>query len=205
LKTDYLNNGFTLLELLVALTIFSLISVTVYSSLTSMITTREHLKTDSEQLQSLQTTWRIIGRGIEQAVDRPVRSRYEEELPALRWTGSPQTLALTANGRRNPAGLARSSLQRIAFRLEDAKLIKDSWPVLDRGIDTKPFSQVLLRDIESFEVSFIDKDEKVLRSWPPENQPPNTTAPALPRAVNVQLEVQNWGRIDRLFLIGGSN
>ena len=46
-----LNKGFTLLELLVALTIFSLISVTVYSSLTSMITTREHLKTDSKQLQ----------------------------------------------------------------------------------------------------------------------------------------------------------
>jgi general secretion pathway protein J len=202
LKTDYSNKGFTLLELLVALTIFSLISVTVYSSLTSMITTREHLKADSEQLQTLQTAWRIIGRDIEQAVDRPVRSRYEEELPALRWTESPRTLALTANGRRNPAGLARSSLQRIAFRLEDSELIKDSWPVLDRGIETEPFSQVLLRNIESFEVSFIDKDEKVLRSWPPENQPPGATIAALPRAINVQLEVRNWGRIDRLFLIG---
>ena len=105
MKTDKPNKGFTLLELLVALTIFSLISVTVYSSLTSMITTREHLKTDSEQLQALQTAWRIIGRDIEQAVDRPVRSRYEEELPALRWTGK---RAFSASS--NPVVRHRASL-----------------------------------------------------------------------------------------------
>jgi len=198
-----LNKGFTLLELLVALTIFSLVSVTVYSSLASMISTREHLAAGSEQLRTLQTAWRVIGRDIEQTVDRPVRSGYEEDLPALRWTGAPQTLALTANGRSNPAGLTRSSLQRVAFRLEDSRLVKDSWPVLDRSIDTEPFSQVLLRDIESFEVSFIDKNEKVSRNWPPEDTVPGTNTSSLPRAVNVQLELKNWGRINRLFLIGG--
>jgi general secretion pathway protein J len=197
------NKGFTLLELLVALAIFSLVSVTIHSSLTSMIATKEHLATDSRQLRALQTAWRIIGRDIEQAVNRPVRSEYDEELPALHWTYNPQALALTTNGRRNPAGLIRSSLQRVSFRLEDSTLIKDSWPVLDRGVDTKPFSKTLVEDIESFDVSFIDENEKVLRNWPPEDQAAGADAPQLPRAVNIQLELKDWGKVDRLFLIGG--
>jgi len=198
------NKGFTLLELLVSLAIFSLVAITAYGSIASMISTREHLEEDSRQLQALQTAWRIIGRDIEQAADRPVRSEYEEELPSMSWTNRPEILALTANGRRNPTGMARSGLQRVAFRLDGSRLVKDSWPVLDRSIETRPFSQVILEGIEGFDVSFIDKNERVLRTWPPPEDQTGATQ-SLPRAVNIQLEIRNWGRIDRLFLVSGSS
>ena len=198
------NRGFTLLELLVSLAIFSLVAVTIYSSLTSMVSTREHLDNESKELRTLQTALRIIGRDIEQAVDRPIRSEYEEELPAVRWITSPvKTLALTTNGRRNPVGLARSSLQRVSFRIEDSMLIKDTWPVLDRAVDSKPFSRRLLDNVVSFDVSFVDENEKVLLAWPPEKTTAESEAPSLPRAVNIQLDLKGWGKVNRLFLIGG--
>jgi general secretion pathway protein J len=196
------DRGFTLLELLVALTIFSLISVAMYGSLTSMIETRTHLADDSQRLRELQTAFRIIGRDIEQAVDRPIRTAYEPEMPAMIWTEQPGNFELTTNGRRNPAMVKRSSLQRVAYRLEDDLLIKDTWPVLDRAVETRPFSQVLARDIEGFEMAFIDKDKVNHRVWPPAKSAFGTGDAPLPKAVQVLLYLKNWGRIDRLFVIG---
>lgn len=196
------KSGFTLLELLVALTIFSLISVAMYGSLTSMIETRKHLEADSIRLRELQTAFRIIGRDIEQAIARPIRTAYQPELPAMIWTEQPANFELTTNGRRNPALVKRSSLQRVSYRLEDDLLIKDTWPVLDRAVDTRPFSQVLARGIEGFEMAFIGENGVTHRAWPPEDSVSVTGGESLPKAVQVLLYVKNWGRIDRLFVIG---
>ena len=117
------ERGFTLLELLVALTIFALISVAVFGCRTSMIDTKQHLEADSNKLRELQTAFRIIGRDIEQAIDRSIRAPYQPPLWALMWTEHPGILELTTNGRRNPVRMKRSSLQRVAFRLEDDLLI----------------------------------------------------------------------------------
>lgn len=195
------DRGFTLLELLVALSIFALISVALFGSLTSMIETKQHLEADSNKLRQLQTAFRIIGRDIEQAIARPIRGAYQPQLPALMWTEQPANFELTVNGRRNPVRLKRSSLQRVAYRLEEELLIKDTWPVLDRAIDSEPFSQVILRDVEGFEVSFVENG-KSSRSWPPESNVSGTSAAMLPKAVQVHLYLKGWGRIDRLFLIG---
>jgi general secretion pathway protein J len=200
-RTDGKSDGFTLLELLVALSIFALISVSLYGSLSSMLDTKEHLEKQSEQLREIQTAFRIIGRDIEQSVDRPIRTAYEQ-LPAMRWAEHPGEFEFTTGGRRNPLLLKRSSLQRVAYRLEDGELIKDSWPVLDRDVDSKPFSQVILRGVESFELSFKDDKDTTYRVWPPANIYGVTVAP-LPKAVQVHLDVENWGRIDRLFLAVG--
>ncbi|MEN8134374.1 MAG: type II secretion system minor pseudopilin GspJ [Thermodesulfobacteriota bacterium] len=188
------DRGFTLLELLVALTIFALISVALFGSLTSMIDTKQHLEADSNKLRELQTAFRIIGRDIEQAIARPVRAPYQEPLKPLVWTEQPANLELTTNGRRNPVMMKRSSLQRVAYRLEDDLLVKDTWAVLDRAIDSEPFSQVLLRDVESFEVSFNGENGQIQRSW--------SDPVKLPKAVQIHLYLKNWGRIDRLFVIG---
>lgn len=195
------DRGFTLLELLVALSIFALISVALFGSLTSMIETKQHLEADSNKLRQLQTAFRIIGRDIEQAIARPIRGAYQPQLPALMWTEHPGNFELTVNGRRNPVRLKRSSLQRVAYRLEEELLIKDTWPVLDRAIDSEPFSQVILRDVEGFEVSFVENGNSS-RSWPPESNVSGTSAAMLPKAVQVHLYLKGWGRIDRLFLIG---
>ncbi|MDF1577691.1 MAG: type II secretion system minor pseudopilin GspJ [Desulfurivibrionaceae bacterium] len=196
------ERGFTLLELLVALSIFALISVSLYGSLSSMLATKEQLEADSEKLRELQTTMRIIGRDIEQAVDRPIRTYYQmDPRDAMMWTEIPAVFELTTSGRRNPLLLKRSSLQRVSYRLEDESLIKDSWPVLDRGVETQPFSQVLLREVEGFELSFKDSLGTTCRQWPPDN--PALSPDNLPKAVQVHLDLKKWGRIDRLFLVAG--
>jgi general secretion pathway protein J len=195
------DKGFTLLELLVALSIFALISVSLYGSLSSMLDTKQHLEADSEKLRELQTTVRIIGRDIEQAVGRPIRTFSRiDPLAAMMWTEIPGVFELTTSGRRNPLLQKRSSLQRVSYRLEDELLIKDSWPVLDRGVEVQPFSQVLLREVEGFELSFVGPLDKIYRQWPPDDLP-GPVDDLLPKAVQIHFDLKRWGRIDRLFLV----
>ncbi len=197
---DRTDRGFTLLELLVALSIFALISVSLYGSLNSMLTTKQHLESDSEKLRELQTTIRIIGRDIEQAVARPIRTVYQPELAAMTWTENSGALEFTTSGRRNPLLVKRSGLQRVLYRLQDQTLIKESWPVLDRGVEIEPFTQVLLREVEGFELSFIGQTGTNYRTWPPEDIS-GPVADLLPRAVQVHLDLKRWGRVNRLFLL----
>ncbi|MEN8142673.1 MAG: type II secretion system minor pseudopilin GspJ [Thermodesulfobacteriota bacterium] len=196
------NKGFTLLELLVALTIFSLVSITIFSSLTSMITTRDHLEDDSRQLAELQTAFMIIGRDIEQTIDRPVRTGYQETSAAMVWEESSATLEFSSNGRRNPAGLKRSNLQRVAYRFEDGLLYRDYWAAMDRSENSPQLSRLLIKNVEDLDITFIGDNEQIFKSWPPDTTTSGSTRQSLPRAINLQVAIKDWGKLNRLFLVG---
>lgn len=195
------NQGFTLLELLVALAIFAVMATAIYGSLAMLITTSSRLDEAGARLKELQRTMQVLGRDLEQVVNRPVRGAYDQELPPLSWPGSEERLELTSGGRSNPLGQPRCSLQRVAFRLKDGRLERLSWSVLDQAQDATPFVQPLLGGVNSFEVSFLGEREQTFPDWPPALPPPQN--PALPRAVRLVLEVEGWGRLERIFLLAG--
>ena len=78
-----LAHGFTLLELLIALAIFGLLSVMSYSGLTSVLD--QHARTDAaaDRLGELQKIYLLMQRDFEQIVARPVRSEYGDQLAAV--------------------------------------------------------------------------------------------------------------------------
>lgn len=193
--------GFTLLELLVAMAIFSLMSMMLYSSLTSMAETKEVLQKKTERFAKIQTFFRVIGRDITQIADRPVRDGFGDELPALSKNSGETGFEFTRNGWRNPAGRPRSSLQRVRYQLKEGVLIRDNWQVLDRDVESAPFGKILLDKVWELDVSFIGQQEKVFKQWPPDENDIVESDQALPRAVHVQIEIEDWGRFDRLFLI----
>lgn len=195
------NRGFTLLELLVALAIFALIAAAIYNSLAMMITTSTRLDEAGKSLRELQYSMRVLERDLIQVVDRPVRGGYDEELPALRWPGAESQLEMTSGGRSNPLHQSRCSLQRVAYRVKDGRLERLAWAVLDQAQDSKPFIQPLLSGVGSLEVSFQTEQNQLLPEWPPAN--PQANSPTLPRAVRVVLEVKEWGRLERVFLLPG--
>jgi len=108
--------GFTLLELLVALTVFAVISVMAYSGLNTVITARLQIKQQAEQLANLQQIFIKLGRDIEQIVQRPIRNQYGDEESHIK--GTLQQIEFTRSGWRNPAQQNRSSLQRVAYHLQ---------------------------------------------------------------------------------------
>jgi len=195
------QNGFTLLELLVALGIFALLASMAYSGLNSVMMARQVTTQHAERLTQLQMAFLWLGRDVEQAVDRSIRDEYGEVQHAMLGveTGRYQ-LELTRTGWRNPAGRARSHLQRVAYGLRDGALVRAYWNVLDRAQDSQPLESVMLDGVEKLELRFLDDKNKWQDSWPSSQlgAPPSTVPP---KAVEVTLETKAEGRITRLYRV----
>ena len=66
MKTPANATGFTLIELVVALAIFALLSVMAYSGLRLVLDARERTAQQAERLATLQLAFTVIGRDLEQ-------------------------------------------------------------------------------------------------------------------------------------------
>ncbi len=189
--------GFTLLELLVALAIFGLLSVMSYSGLRSVLEQRVVTEQEADRLGRLQRIYLLMQRDIEQVVPRPVRDEYGEEQPPV---AGAEMLQLTRGGWRNPLGHARSTLQRVAYAYEDDQLVRYSWLVLDRAQDSLPVKQPLTDEITGMEVRYLDKDEwKTSWNGVADAALPGVDAAVLPRAIEITLEHQQYGKLVWLF------
>ena len=197
--------GFTLLELLVALAIFAVLATMAYTALNAVLNARKEVEKRMVRLAELQTTFMVMERDIEQAVGRAVRDELGDEQPALQGGGVGITvLTLTRTGWRNPLGLARSDLQRVSYGFDNQQLSRAGWSNLDRGPGNVPYTEVLLNGVSAVEVRFLTQDRQWLGYWPPEadgGQQQNTAV--LPRAIEISVDADGWGRITRLFRVPG--
>lgn len=191
--------GFTLLELLVALAIFAVLGVAAYAGLDVVLDAKDRIETKAEQLGRLQMLFVLMGRDIEQTVDRRVRDNYGDPLPGM--IGTDTALEFTRAGWRNPAGLKRSQLQRVAYGLKDETLTRASWDVLDRAQDSEPHTATLLADVSGLEIRYLDRAGEWRFDWPPGSAAQATTAAQLPRAIEITLDVKGWGKIVRLYRV----
>jgi general secretion pathway protein J len=192
------NKGFTLLELLVSLSIFAFISAMAYGGMSQVMTQRVKTEEKADKLQQLQITYTILDRDFSQLVNRSVRNAYGNTLGALVGSDGIEGVEFTRSGHANPAGFRRSSLQRVRYISEDEKLLRQTWKVLDRSPDSETVQQVLFEPVESFSLRYLDQANNWRETWPPVGGTPGAT-PGLPRVVEVVIETKDFGKITWLF------
>ena len=192
------NTGFTLLELLVSLTIFALIGVMAYGGLQSVLTQQSSTEEASKRLADLQKAYRIMRRDLEQIVARKIRNEYGDTIDELVGGSGFTGVEFSRAGHPNPAGFLRSDLQRVAYVPDQDILLRQTWRVLDRAQDSTPDEQVLVEGISRFSMRFLNAANEWLESWPPALGLSATTE-GLPQAVEVELELDNLGIINWIF------
>lgn len=197
------SRGFTLLEILVAIAIFGLMAAMAYGGLGAVIQTRDQLDDAQLRLAAMQKAFYRLQADLELAQERPIRDAFGTELASLTYLDT-QGLEFTRGGLRNPIGLPRSSLERVAYVIEDnqetkkKELRRRRWPVLDRANDTAFVETVLLEEVEEVEWRFLDEGDEWQTQWPPISNDPATTA-GLPRAVEMTLTTKDYGKLRYLF------
>ena len=197
------GRGFTLIEVLVALAVFGVMSMLAYAALGSTLSNADYLTERMERLQSVQRTMRFLSSDLMQAAPRPVRSDLGDSyVPAVSSSlSSDFALEMTHAGWSNPAGLPRSTFQRVAYRIEDDELLRYHWGVLDRTYSNEPIVTVLLDDVESLFFRFYDATGADSEVWPPQGLQGGAGMRLRPRAVEIVLSLPDQGEITRLLEI----
>jgi general secretion pathway protein J len=191
------SSGFTLIEVLVAMAIFGVMSMLAYMTLGQTLANAEMLTERIDRLQAVQRTVRFLSDDLLQAAPRPVRLELGDSMGSAVLTSlsGEFALELTHGGWGNPAGLPRGTLQRSAYRLEDDELVRYHWNVLDRTFANEPVANILLDDVESLLFRYLDTDGEWSDVWPPLAKPGIRSRP---RAVEIVLTLADDGEISRL-------
>ena len=201
------DSGFTLVELLVALVIAGIMFALGYGVITQALQNRDRVKAQQQRLGELQRAMRIMVQDFSQIAPRPVRDVLgATDEPALRADPGSQTLvSFTRGGFANPSGLQRPELQRVEYRFEDSTVMRVTWPVLDRVQGTVEQRRVLLRGVQSLRLRYMDPSRQWIEQWPSPalSSPPQMRVRHRPLAIEVTLEVAEFGALKRLIEVAG--
>lgn len=192
------NSGFTLLELLIAIAIFSVVSLASFSIFDTVLTGDENSKIRSERLNNLQRAFLLIERDFTQITQRSMR--ISGEAPSELFLQTTQDsfidadsgIAFVRSGWTNPGMLLpRSDLQSVAYMLEDETLKRLHYNFVDAVVGQEPRTRPLLEGVTSLSFEFYD-GSKWQEKWQGEQLPP---------AIAIEIETEDFGLIRRNFLV----
>lgn len=198
------QRGLSLLELLVALTIFAVMYAMAHTSLSGALDNRARLEQHAGRLEARQRTLMFLTRDIEQMIARPARDSFGDTQPALR--GEPERMEFTRLGWANPFSMHhRSRMQRVGWELDDGRLVRWYWPTVDVDAGVEPEHEVLLEGVESLSLRYLHESPdngrwQWLEFWPDAaEEDMDPLFQPLPRSIEVEIELEEGRTLHRYF------
>ncbi|RUR19758.1 type II secretion system protein GspJ [Legionella sp. km535] len=197
------NRGFTLIEILIALTVFAILASITSSVLYYSFNARTRVNEQADRLNSLQLAISIIQQDTTQTIERPIRGNEMRLFPGF--VGQERYLELTRDGVANPkSSEKRSTLKRIALVCEDDKLIRRTWSSLDPVNRNMHLDKVLVNNLNDCYFNYLNQNLQVLSEWREQALAQNQRKEPLPKAIQINLVLNDWGKLNLLFIIPGA-
>ena len=196
-NTNQKNQGFTFIEVLLALAVFAAFSLSAYVLFHGVLINKVSTERRTARLGELIRAMEQLSSDLTQTVKRSSRTSGDDQrvfqVGTAQWQSEDASLVFVRSGWLNPAArLRRSELQRVGYRLYQGRLERLRWIYPDMSEGSQPTATVLLDGVSTFKLRFY-RNGTWLNDW-------NITA-ELPQAVEVTLELRDYGTITRRFLL----
>lgn len=177
------QQGFTLLELVIAMAIFALLGLACWRLFDGVVRAERSTAVHEQELRRLQRALAVIERDVLQINAQPIVLK--------------QTFLQFQRGNwRNPLDLPRSELQNVSYRLDKGTLWRESssaeQPLLQR--------QILLTEVSALRWRLFDRKEGWRNDWQASRPKPVSR----PRALEVTLSAGRFEQVRRVVLLSGS-
>jgi general secretion pathway protein J len=205
------QDGFSLVEVLAATAIFALVSALAVGLLIGALRTQAQSEAALADVAAVQRIAALLREDVGQIAARPVRGPdgladqrvfaadiEGAEAVRLRIDGPREILVLTRTGWSNPGrAQPRSSLQRVAWVLEEDRLYRAVWAYPDAAAGTEPRRQLLAEGVSEVDLALLQNgvwvDVALVTAGP-------DGALALPDALRLSYQTPGLGRIEHVAL-----
>ena len=189
--------GFTLVELLVALAIFALMSGFAYRALNGMLESREALQKESRKWRDVALTVGRLERDLDAVLPRRAVGASGTTHAALSsqldLVSAPTGLALTRAGNVLLEG-ELSAPQRVGWRLREGRIERLAWASVDAAPRDEPAAIGVLGNVSALSFRFMDPKSG---EWRPTWGLPGGDE-GLPAAVEATVQLGSGERIVRM-------
>lgn len=217
------QQGFTLLEMVIAIALSALVAALAYQSFDGASRNADRTREVLSSINKLDKAWQLIGQDMRNIVPlNPTipSPQLKFEAASLKTTGKDSFQVIMIFARRgwvNPLGRLRSDLQQVNYRIAEGKLWRDYLPERNMPLESVDFErdslhQLLLDNVVDVQLRFLSDarikadGKSVLEGseyskswdtiWPPVN---GAGASAMPLALEITIDIEGAGRSVRLF------
>jgi general secretion pathway protein J len=197
------QRGFTLIEILVATVILAVMGVMAYRGIAEARVAVVNAEGHLDRLRHVQRTLQIIVTDFRTLTERPVREPIGDGSRAtlIRDPNGIAIVELSRAGWPNGAGTPRGTMQRIVYRIEEGKLIREHWNAMDGTLATLPVKRELIDRVERVDIRYLTGGREWVAEWPQFGNIEELYQ--RPLAVEVTLEFEDYGEIRRLIEVSG--
>lgn len=190
--------GFTLIEVLLAISIFAVISLASFSIFDGVLKSENMSEEKMQRLNDIQRAWLIIERDFLQIAQRTMR--IEGEAPsstfihasADSFLSDSQSIAFVRQGWTNPGLLIpRSDVQSVAYRVEEETLERLHYNFVDAVSGEEPKVRKLIKGVKTFDIEYFYQ-----KKWQTAIQDN-----AIIQAILLRVETEDLGVIERKFIV----
>ena len=189
------RQGFTLIEILIALLILSTLALMSYRGLGAVLDAREYVSAQTRKWQELDAFFSRFGQDLKLAAARPAR-RGGDLAPAWRG-GAPGTAGPRLEFSRFASAEGVDRPRRIAYHHnEQGEIELWLWVGLDLPSGAEPQRHAVLTGVESFELRYMNEALVWAPAWPT-----SPLDPAIPRAVQLRLVLASGEALIRTYAL----
>ncbi|WP_299019971.1 type II secretion system minor pseudopilin GspJ [uncultured Photobacterium sp.] len=193
------QGGFTLLEVLVAIAVFAMLSVSAYQVMNGVQRSDQLSREHNTRLQQIQRAMVMMDNDFRQIVARKTRSQGEDSSDKLLLSGeylldsASMGILFTRTGWQNPQQMfPRGENVRVGYRIVDDTLERVWFRYPDTVVGTESLVRPILADVTKLSFRFYSK-KKWQEKW--------SQAGALPEGIMVKMTLEDYGDIERIYML----
>ncbi len=198
-KTMQKKRGFTLLEVLLALTIFTSLSMAANQVFKNVLNSDEQMLEVGNALKILQKTLIILDSDFRQMMARQYRNGGAESKEQLLEVGKSlldsesEGIRFVRGGWVNPQQLfPRGEVVKVGYRIRESKLERIRWMYPDDSSTTEPAEMLVMEGVKDITFEMFDG-----AAW--SEQWSKTLE--MPKALRVSLDTERYGKITRVYIL----
>ena len=205
MSTRSRQRGFTLIEILVATVILAVMGVIAYRGIAEARVAVGNAEGHLDRLREVQRAVQLITTDFRTVTLRKVREPIGDGFRSviLRDTDGVTLVELSRAGWSNGAGLPRGTGQRVVYRLEDGKLFREHWNVMDPTLATPLLKRELLDGVTRVDMRYLTGGREWIAEWPQIGSTRQLDFYERPLAVEITLVLEDYGEIRRIVEVPG--